>query len=232
MKKIFLFFALGLVSTIYLSCSDESDSLSESTNDVKLASRETSSLSTTEVKDAQKLYLAMISTAEYKSFGVLIDSFNEKLNGNKVSFSTKTEWVDWINGNISKTRFSSVSQFNSMYDNLAVKLSGLTTNNAHLFYLLNRANEVEFIKISTYPRFNYQTTGSVSCIVNCMNIHSAAIDAARATYESRMRLARMFTSVPSLSPAGGVGVWVIERDYNNTEARLALEYNACVGGCR
>lgn len=225
MKKVSLFLVLGIMSLTYFSCSDENEAASENTTVARFASRGGTGLDESEMRDAKKLYSAMVSSAQYKDFAKSIAGINEKLLGNVTGAITKTDWMNWIGTNLSSTSFLSISEFEAMYDDSIGKLDAVSVRNPEIFVYFDKATPGQIREI-TLPPVTYPPSSSSACYDDCADIHSAAIDAAIVDYEATVQAAQHFGRLSEY-----LLTWTAQETYDEIEVRLALEFNACVGAC-
>ena len=133
----------------------------------------------------------MTRTTEYKAS---LRAFNEKLHPNNVSYTDKSDWMDWIRVNISATTFNSVQEFENMYDNSTNKLTIFMDSNRTVYDFLFSA-DIDQINAITKPERGSIPNPPVTangCIENCMDAADAAFDVAQAEHDAAIETAGNF----------------------------------------
>ncbi|NDI98937.1 hypothetical protein GWA97_07605 [Flavobacterium sp. LaA7.5] len=233
MKKIFLCLLLGTSLSIYVSCSTENnDTTSSETSTLTEANFTTKSLNVSDLDKAQQLFLDMIATQDYIDLKAQMKAFNRKLGGNNhVSFSTKQDWMTWINANISNTDFTSISEFELFYDDIYGKSEYLVLNNAELYQLIANAdnNDIRIIFRPTEGDGSLPDHDDViptSCYDNCCASYEAAYDQATEDYFDEIGDGADGTLF------GSIITFFTIMDYEHMiYETLPLQFNACVSGC-
>ncbi|MEE1898074.1 hypothetical protein GN157_00295 [Flavobacterium rakeshii] len=179
MKKLALPFIFCVSTLFYFSCSSDIDNATDN-QQPESVSFQLKSMPTDSINKAARMYVLMTQTQDYIGFKSSISAFNSKVAPNRVSFSSKSEWMNWISGNISKTGFTTVTQFENMYDDFVTKFDLLMQNNDELFKLIElAANDTTTLLQIFQPELMPQPEplGDVeACKEACMDATSTAID--------------------------------------------------------
>lgn len=230
MKKFSLFLLLGVMCLFYLACSTESNEVTANP-DSNSAAFKPKSLTTNDFETAKALYLAMIASQDYIDYKQSLKDFNAKLNAN-VTFSRKSDWMDWININISTTSFTDTAEFETMYDNSINLLSNIARENTALCDYIIGASGNQLIQIITpgkYEGLPGECPISVNqeCFDNCAAIYEAA-------YDYQYYTCYMIEWWEALRAGGYEGIQMLresDRILFNLGVQLAIEFNQCVGNC-
>jgi hypothetical protein len=188
MKKRFLTLIAGGLSLLSVSCSPENDVVTSSASGQNHSGFVTKSLPTKDLNDAVLLYTNMMGTQEYADLKASINAFNSKLYCN-VDFETKEEWVDWIRVNLSATGFSSLTEFETLYDATAANATVLIDNNDTLFRFFENADSPQ-IGVITAPELGADPgTGlpvpTNACQFACMDAADLGYAANEANFNNR-----------------------------------------------
>jgi hypothetical protein len=164
MKKLLYLVTAGIICLAYFSCSSENEVAIDDSSHAASAFR----IADPDVGTAKSLYITMMSSTEYNDLKSSIAAFNAKLKNHDISFPEKAKWMAWINEEISTTSFTSVSEFETMYDDSVSKLAKMMAANKTLFDFLGKADNDQ-IGIITGPEFDPpgHTTES-DCIDGCI----------------------------------------------------------------
>lgn len=101
-----------------------------------------------ELDVAKKLFTDMINSNDYLAYKEVLSAFVTKLDGNTINlFKDKQEAMVWISTNISKTKFTSTTEFGNILDNMESKYSTVRQNNELLFSYMNKADEIQLLEI-------------------------------------------------------------------------------------
>ena len=90
----------------------------------------------------------MINSNDYLAYKEVLNAFVSKLNGNTINlFKDKHEAMDWISKNLSKTQFTSTTEFSEMLDNMTYHQSTLMDKNKDLYIYLDSADSEQVLEI-------------------------------------------------------------------------------------
>ena len=221
------------ISLFVFSCSSE-DSIEKEqdalTNDTPSQSQ-AYRLGQTDLAVAQQMYLDMMRTQEYIDFKAASANFRSKFNGNEITFKTRQDGVDWITNNLGKTSFTSVTEFETIFDEAVAKTNAWINANPTLFDFIKAADKEERMIIfkpeegdGSLPDYNGTVT-TQSCMDDCVNAYETAYDEATDEY---------YDSIGE--PDGSIGYAILTflniTDYENTiYETLPLAYNNCMSAC-
>lgn len=179
MKKLALPFIFCVSTLFYFSCSSDIDNATDN-QQPETISFQLKSMPTDSITNAARMYVLMTQTQDYINFKSSISAFNSKVAPNRVSFSSKSQWMNWITGNISNTGFTTVAQFEGMFDDYVTKFELLHQNNTDLFDLIEQAGDDTTALLQIFePELMPQPEplGDVeACKEACMDATSTAID--------------------------------------------------------
>lgn len=231
MKKLTLPTILCLITLSFFSCSTENDDVTNETTTANEILFQAKSLTVTDLDKAKQLYIDMMGTQEYADFKNSIKNFNDKLGAaNDVNFETKREWMDWINNNIANTSFTSVTQFETIFDDSINKSDAMVNANPTLFNYVKDADRGQILIIFTpeegdgnLPDNGYTPS---SCLDDCIEEYETAYAAATEQYYDTVEQGTNGTFLGSVSIFFGL------RNYEHTiNEVLPLNYNNCAGKC-
>ncbi|MEL1243689.1 hypothetical protein AAEO56_05405 [Flavobacterium sp. DGU11] len=227
MKKFLL--PIGIIAlSMFFACSSENDATSSQTINTTAAYR----IGSMDVSTAKQLYLDMTKTNEYIDFKKAIKDFNSLLGANEVSFESKAKLMAWINSNLSKTSFKSVTQFETMFDDSVNKGQILIDANTKLFGYLGKADKDE-IAIIVAPEIGDgsipdYTASPSSCLDDCIAAYETAYEQATEDYYGDL-------DTPSGDIFSAISLVLNLSDYEHTiYVDLPYQFNNCVGstpGC-
>ncbi|WP_417356914.1 hypothetical protein [Flavobacterium sp.] len=179
MKKLALPFIFCVSTLFYFSCSSDIDNATDNKQPESI-SFQLKSMPTDSINKAARMYVLMTQTQDYIDFKSSVSAFNSKVVPNRVSFSSKSQWMSWITDNISKTGFTTVTQFESMFDDCVTKFDLLMQNNDELFKLIEPAADDTTALLQIFePELMPQPEPLQdidACKEACMDATSTAID--------------------------------------------------------
>ncbi|AXG75038.1 hypothetical protein DVK85_12690 [Flavobacterium arcticum] len=219
---------LCVLTLSFFSCSTENNDATTTENAASTSSAfQLKSLSTTDLGTAKQLYIDMMGTQKYSDYKSALAAFTDKLGLNKITGTTKIEWMSWINNNLNKTSFTSVTEFESMYDDSVNKLSIMIGANTALYDYMSKA-DVYQIGIILQPEHDNHTVDypvqTNSCLDDCISICDSAQDVLQDQYDQNVQFAA------SAGYDSGLMIGA-EVNYNSAYIELALEFNSCAGAC-
>lgn len=105
-------------------------------------------LSETEFKKLKKLYIEMTNSDSYRAMKAQSKLIVGKINGEKLSnIETNEDFNKWITQNISKTKFSSIEEGNSMFK-LMMELTEKTLNEfKEVYEKLKRTSQKQMLEL-------------------------------------------------------------------------------------
>lgn len=170
MKKLALPFIFCVSTLFYFSCSSDIDNTTDNQQQ-ESTSFQLKSMPSDSIAVAKRLYADMMQSQPYIDMKTSVRAFNTKIGYNKgVSFLTKAEWMQWINSNISKTNYTSVSQFEYMYNDFVNKSTIVRQRNQRLFSLLHTAANNDSV-------YSYIITPELQIVTPQPDIQSACEEA-------------------------------------------------------
>lgn len=234
MKKRILQIALASMFIFYASCSNESDVITQESG-TNSSIVKSGGLSQTELEDAIRLYNDMIETTEYKAFDLLLEEFNWKMNvenENMPTFVSKDEAMIWINNNLARTNFSSISEFESDYDNLTGAMGNIMSNNMGLYDAFSGATLDQTIEIMNpkNPSVEYPT-GPNACELGCIISYDNDRQAAESDYSIAMALINGAENLGGNKEALALARQTATKLYRSKLNNLIYEFNGCIEGC-
>lgn len=180
MKKIILPLILCASAFFYVSCSTDSSDLSTDSNSNSSVVFNTKTLNTIDLEQAKKLFLDLYETQEYKDYLSSVTAINDKIQVYDIqdNLVTKKDWLNWVQNHISETSFSSINEFEIMFDDSANRLHTIMDDNATLYGYIAGANSSQLTEIYTpsIPSPEPPVSNNNECVENCMDLCSAAID--------------------------------------------------------
>lgn len=171
----------------------------------------------------------MMTTTEYTEYKASLRAFNIKLKNTAVTFTNKSDWMNWINDSISTTDFVDKVEFETMYDDMADKFSDLVKQNEDLFdYIANAdADQIEVILIPGIVEVpDYPYTTSQTCLDDCIATCDAAIDDLVDEWNSNVAMAGYMAPEYALAQ-----IMEADRRYDIKYIEIAMEFNSCAGMC-
>jgi len=233
--KNYLLSAALLLSMFYFSCSPESDLVIGDPSEAKIENLSTNplakSLTSSDLNTAIQQYAALTKTKAYTDYINSIEAFNLKLLSNNISFDTRSQWMTWINSNISSTSFNSVLQFQSMYDNSILLQKNMIAANPNLFNFIKNASGGQIRQIFA-PEFHNNIPGGYpistsSCIDDCIDWCDGALDLIDNILVASLEIAQDASSQSVYEQATLRAYQAHRRSYLG----ISGQFNQCVGNC-
>jgi len=216
-----------MLSVLLSSCSDENDTIMNNTGVQTDAIAGHNKMGSTDLGRAKDLYAAMKASAEYGDFTNAVKSFNASLQV-EISFGSKAEWINWLRNNISRTAFTSVSQFETKYDNMIVKFRAMKAANGTLYFLLKDTKQSD-LQVILQPEHGYQGQYQTQseCEENCMDFCESSLDDNDTVLDYTLFLANTSSSE---SECESLSVWAYQH-HNQFYHGIIYLYNQCLGNC-
>lgn len=217
MKKLKISFAIIIILiatiTISVSCSEnENKEVQNSGLKARISDR-----------DIEKLkadFIIVMESHEYINFHNGVKIMEEKMNKQNFTFKTREEFVEWINGNLSKTFFTSTDDAIKLYDSTTNEL-----NNLHIkysdFYKSLKDCSIDDILVICAPELVHPPLQSSerSCVNACVDTAVKAFHLADITYEYAMNSGNVYMAM-----YGTIA-------YHNENAQITQNYINCFGNC-
>ncbi|QYJ68872.1 hypothetical protein [Flavobacterium litorale] len=225
MKQFTLPTLLCVLTLSFFSCStDNNDTTTETTaNTSNFQLKKSNKI---DLATAKQFYVDMMATQEYTDYKSALATFTGKLLLNEVRATNKAEWMSWINNNLNKTGFSSIAEFETIYDDTTNKLSKMISANIDLYDFIGNADLIQVGEVLE-PEFANHTvdypSNTDTCLDNCIDTTDAQLDELETQYTQNLQLAAL---------SGDFGYTVaVEANYENAYIEIALDFNACAGAC-
>jgi hypothetical protein len=225
MKKQLLPLILVAFTLFTISCSTDNSNIPA--DNANTSAIQAKSLGTSDFETAKRLYADMVITQDYIDFKSSIAAFTRKLEGNNVMFITKSEWMTWITTNLSATSFTSVAEFEAMFDDAEYKMNVVMAANTTFYGLLAQADSNQYFYI-LHPGFTTPEypANPQDCTDDCITACELAIDASEAQREANM------TYVSGADEEiRGLLQSIVQGIYDEQFEQIVKDLNDCIGAC-
>lgn len=219
MKKIkYLFGFLFLVGLVSFSCSQDEIEASNDRQTILLRSKDSTDSLATFFKEV------VIKSQQYAESSAarqnLVSKFKIPFDS---SIKTKTDFLKWVELNLSQTGFINVLEAESLWDENFSKTADLVNKFESFYTEVRKSTESEiliiFEPIFQNPIINVQT----SCETTCLNWVTGQYASARNKYNSSM------ASIGGWNFIGQYAVTLIE--YDSAIEAANAGFGACIDGC-
>ncbi|GGB73489.1 hypothetical protein GCM10007424_11750 [Flavobacterium suaedae] len=139
--------------------------------------------------------------------------------------------MDWIRNNISNTSFTSISQFEILYDNSISKLDTMISANKTLYDFMDKADSSDIGQIIA-PEFNDTVPGGYpvvtnSCVDNCIDWCDSALDLIDSILQDSLAIAETATYSTVYLQA----TLSAYQAHANQYISVTGQFNQCIGTC-
>lgn len=217
MKNLKISFAIVIIFIVTITISV---SCSENENKEVQNSSLTARVSEAEINQLKAEFILIMESQEYINFHNSVKIMEGKMNNEQFTFRTRQAFVEWINGNLNKTLFTSTQEAIELYDYTTTELSNLRSNYSD-FYNSLISCDIDEILVICAPELVHPPlqTSKVPCVTGCVNVAETAFHIADITFEYAMNTGDVYMAM-----FGSIA-------YHNENAQITQNYINCFGNC-
>lgn len=136
-----------VIVTIFIATYTISVSCTENDNKEVQNSSVTARLSDNEINKLKADFLVIMQSNEYTAFHNYVRVMGVKMNNENFVFSSRQDFVEWINSNLNKTLFTTTDEAINLYDDTRKELSDLRLKYSDFYNSLMSCSTDEILVI-------------------------------------------------------------------------------------